>query len=87
MVLAVLALTVYSVCAIASRDIDNTKGIALVIGSFVSLISSIIILPQIIAEHLFPKQGDMKEAELVYKMLDYDAPLSNPVIKSTQDAE
>lgn len=49
------------------------KEIALVISGIPGIISAIIVLPKIIAEHLFPTNEDSNMIDLVKKMQDNDA--------------
>lgn len=58
---------------IAMKERIELADIALVISGLGGIITSIIVLPKIIAEHLFPTDEDQNMIELVKKMQDNDA--------------
>lgn len=58
---------------IAMKDQVKLADIALVVSGLGGIITSIIVLPKIIAEHLFPTDEDQNMIELVKKMQDNDA--------------
>lgn len=61
-VITVGSITTFILIAINEVSIES---IALIVGAFGSLITSIIVLPQIIAKHLFPENEDQQTNDLI----------------------
>ena len=64
---------------IVGRDI-NLESLGVVVSVITAMIGSIIVLPKIIATHLFPPQGNKIEVELVKVISDYDLKNVNEAI-------
>ncbi|MDP4153551.1 MAG: hypothetical protein Q8865_08975 [Bacillota bacterium] len=57
---------------IAFKGVGNSADITLVISSFATILSTLIIIPQIIAKYLFPLDEDDKVADMVKTMQQND---------------
>ena len=63
-----LSLTALIIVALHAKDESTVTNIAVVISSMAGIISSIVVLPKIIAKHLFPMDEDEKMIEMVKHM-------------------
>lgn len=62
---------------VSSKSYLGYSGIAVVVGCISSIISSIIVLPKIIAQHLFPVDEDKHILGIVQNMQQHDERLRN----------
>ncbi len=78
-IIAVITFCVIILGAVASMVIVaikgglNISGIAVVVGSVANILSAIIVLPKIIAEHLFPTDEEQNMNEMIKNMQENDA--------------
>ena len=68
----VVILSVVSIVFLARREEASFSDIGIVLGAAASCVSAIIVLPRIIAEHLFPKDEDSNMINLIQTMQQND---------------
>lgn len=68
----VLGAIIFGIVALACPNISLAMGIVSVISAFISLMSSIIVLPKIIARHLFPEEKDNETLNLIKALIEDD---------------
>lgn len=69
----VLVAGFHVIICISMKDGIDFADAAVAIAGLGSIISAIVVLPKIIAKHLFPKEGDEKDILLVSEMLKFDS--------------
>lgn len=57
-----------TICRIMEMDASTAQVAAVAIGSFGSIISALVVIPKIIAEHLFPKNDETHMIDMVKNM-------------------
>ena len=65
------------ICIVSSRDYSGYSDVAVVLGCVSGIVSSIIVLPKIIAQHLFPVDEDKHILGIVQNMQQHDERLRN----------
>ena len=71
--IAIITCSIIAVIIVASKDNSNNTDIAVVFSCLAGVVSSIIILPRIIAKHLFPTNEDENMIGMVKNMQKNDA--------------
>ncbi len=74
---AIIAVSLVALYIVAKRDNHSPSDIATVLSSMVGIVSSIIVLPRIIAEHLFPTNEDGNMIDMVKNMQLNDSKIRN----------
>ena len=72
---------------IASKESSSLSDVSVVLGSITGIVSSIIVLPKIIAEHLFPVNEDSNMIDLVKTMQQNDTKIRNTPIPLKPNTE
>ena len=70
--IAVVVAGVYAIITISQKEIIGSFDVGVAVTGLGSILSAIIVLPKIIAKHLFPEDGDVKEFSFVKDMLGFD---------------
>lgn len=71
--ISIIALSIFSMIYVCVNGSTSVSSVSIVVGSVGSMISAIIVLPKIIAEHLFPRNDESAMIELVKNMQLNDA--------------
>lgn len=71
--ISIIALCIFSMIYVCVNESTSVSSVSIVVGSVGSMISAIIVLPKIIAEHLFPRNDESAMIELVKNMQLNDA--------------
>lgn len=82
----IIALCIGSMMAVAVRGDGSIADIVIAFSSIAGIISTLIILPKIIAEHLFPADEESKMISMVRSMQDNDANIRDFIYK-TRDSQ
>jgi hypothetical protein len=69
------------------RKSVSLPALGVAIGTIASSISALVILPRIIAEHLFPKNEDQNMIALVQKMQENDSRIRDAFLVATSEQE
>lgn len=77
--LSIIAAGITILIIVAKRDNTNLEDLGIALTGLGSILGVINVLPKIIAEHLFPKDGDNAESSLVTTMQKFDLDKSNDV--------
>ena len=70
--IAVVTAGVFAIITISKKDKIDSFDVGVAVTGLGSVLSAIIVLPKIIAKHLFPEDGDVKEFSFVKDMLGFD---------------
>lgn len=66
--MAIIIFSSVAICRIMKMDASAAQVAAVAIGSFGSIISALVVIPKIIAEHLFPKNDETHMIDMVKNM-------------------
>lgn len=67
----------YAIIIVAQKDDPGLYDLGTIIGSVAGIISSLVVLPKIIAEHLFPTDEDRNMNEILKSMQENDSAIRN----------
>lgn len=85
--LGVITGCVLSMCYIAVNGIYDAESVGIVIADMAGIISSIIIIPQIIAKHLFPTNEESFMLDMVKSMQNNDAGIRDFIYSDEKDKD
>ena len=69
----IITISLYALLVVARKETATVADAGTVLGSIAGIVSSLIILPKIIAEHLFPKDDDSHMISMVKNMQQNDS--------------
>lgn len=74
---AVIFGSIASMICISLKGEINLSSLGMIIASVASIISVVVVLPKVIAEHLFPKDAETHIINLVERMQEHDTQIRN----------
>lgn len=75
--IGIIGASLYAIIIVAKKEAPGIYDIGAVIGSVAGIVSSLVVLPKIIAEHLFPTDEDRNMNEILKSMQENDAAIRN----------
>lgn len=73
----IIGASLYAIIIVAQKDDPSLYDLGTIIGSVAGIISSLVVLPKIIAEHLFPTDEDRNMNDILKSMQENDSAIRN----------
>lgn len=75
--MGIIGASLYAIIIVAQKESPGPYDIGAVIGSVAGIVSSLVVLPKIIAEHLFPTDEDKNMNDILKSMQANDSAIRN----------
>lgn len=85
--LFVVGICLYGMYTLSTQGDGNLANVGIAIANIAGIVSSLIVLPKIIAEHLFPVNEESNMIDMVKNMQDNDANIRDFLSKGHEDKE
>lgn len=83
----VVAICLYGMYTLSTQGGGNLANVGIAIANIAGIVSALIVLPKIIAEHLFPVNEESNMIDMVKNMQDNDANIRDVLFKEYSDEE
>lgn len=85
--LFVVGICLYGMYTLSTKGDGNLANVGIAIANIAGIVSSLLVLPKIIAEHLFPINEESNMIDMVKNMQDNDANIRDFLSKGHEDKE